>query len=333
MRMNFKTKKVLNKRSTNKFIYPIYGFFRQNFAVLAGFILISVFFTVMSNKFLSFDNIMSVLRQISTNALLAFGMAFVMITGGIDLSVGSMVAIAGTFTVGMCVSGMPIPAAILLSVGLCTLLGAISGIVISKSGMPAFIVTMAMMQMGRGVAYIYTGGQPIHFNNETYNYLGNGYVGVIPFPVIVMIVVLMILNITLSKSRFGKYVYAIGGNREAARFSGVNIFRVEVVVYLISAMLSGIAGVILSARLYSAIPTVGDGFELDAIAATVLGGTSFTGGRGNMIGTMIGVMIIGVITNGLNLLKVPFYYQLILKGLIIVFAVYLDTVKRKRTGT
>lgn len=308
------------------------GFIKKNLAIIIGFAVLCVTISFMTDKFLTVNNILSILRQISTNALLAYGMAYVMITGGIDLSVGSIVAVAGTLSIGFCVSGFPIPVAIAFALFICMLMGFITGFVINKTGMPPFIVTLATMQVGRGIAYIYTGGLPIHLNNDAFNAIGNGYIGLFPIPVLIMILIMLVCAVTLARSRFGKYIYAIGGNREAARFSGVDIFKVEIAVYLISATLSGIAGIVLSARLYSAIPTVGAGFELDAIAATVLGGTSFTGGRGSIGGTMIGVLIIGVINNGLNLLQVPYYYQLILKGLIILLSVYLDTTKRKRMG-
>ena len=190
-----------------------------------------------------------------------------------------------------------------------------------------------MMNIARGIAYIYTGGLPINFNDPLYSFIGNGYIGgFFPVPVFIMLVLMIFNGLLLSKSRFGRHIYAIGGNRNAAQFSGIKIFKAEVLAYVISGLLASVTGIMLSARMYSALPTVGQGFEMDAIAAVVLGGTSFTGGSGSIGGTMIGVLIIGVLNNGMNLLQIPFYYQLLLKGVVIVFAVYLDTMKKRKAG-
>ena len=260
-------------------------------------------------------------------------MTLVMISGGIDLSIGSIVAVSGTFAIGLSVSGLPVIISIFIGIVAGTALGLINGLVIAKTHMPAFIVTLAMMNIARGIAYIYTGGLPINFNDPLYSFIGNGYIGgFFPVPVFIMLVLMIFNGLLLSKSRFGRHIYAIGGNRNAAQFSGIKIFKAEVLAYVISGLLASVTGIMLSARMYSALPTVGQGFEMDAIAAVVLGGTSFTGGSGSIGGTMIGVLIIGVLNNGMNLLQIPFYYQLLLKGVVIVFAVYLDTMKKRKAG-
>ena len=190
-----------------------------------------------------------------------------------------------------------------------------------------------MMNVCNGIAYVYSGGQSTRITDKFFIAIGTGYLfNIIPLPVVYMVILIIVFSFLLSKTKFGTYVYAIGGNRNAAQFSGIKIFKAEVLAYVISGLLASVTGIMLSARMYSALPTVGQGFEMDAIAAVVLGGTSFTGGSGSIGGTMIGVLIIGVLNNGMNLLQIPFYYQLLLKGVVIVFAVYLDTMKKRKAG-
>lgn len=315
-----------NKKTSNTKEFVVY--IKKNMGILIGFVFMCIIFSFLSDRFLSVNNIFNILRQISINAILAFGMTYVILTGGIDLSVGSIVAVTGTVTCGLISKGSSIGTAILVGLIIGAVLGFFNGFVISKTGMPAFIVTLSMMTVARGLAYVYTDGKPIRSLNSKFNFIGNGYVDKIPVPIIIMIIIFIICTMLLNKSKFGRYIYAIGGNREAALFSGINVEKIEMLVYVISGFLSGLSGIILSARMYSGQPTVGQGFELDAIAAVVLGGTSFTGGIGTIGGTIIGALIIGVLNNGLNLIGVPFYYQLILKGLVIVAAVYFDTIKK-----
>ena len=333
MMTNSKSLAENNSRIKDFFRYighSIYSFFKRNMYIFIGLIAICIIVTLLTDKFFTVSNGMNILRQVSTNALLAFGMTLVMISGGIDLSIGSIVAVSGTFAIGLSVSGLPVIISIFIGIVAGTALGLINGLV---THMPAFIVTLAMMNIARGIAYIYTGGLPINFNDPLYSFIGNGYIGgFFPVPVFIMLVLMIFNGLLLSKSRFGRHIYAIGGNRNAAQFSGIKIFKAEVLAYVISGLLASVTGIMLSARMYSALPTVGQGFEMDAIAAVVLGGTSFTGGSGSIGGTMIGVLIIGVLNNGMNLLQIPFYYQLLLKGVVIVFAVYLDTMKKRKAG-
>ncbi len=294
-----------------------------------GFLVLSIVIIILTPNFLTTSNIINVLRQITFNAILAFGLTFVIIMGGIDLSVGSIVAVSGTFVAGLISDGMPLFPAISIGLLIGLFFGLFNGILTSSLRMPPFIVTLATMTIARGVAYIYSKGMPIRTQVPPFNFIGNGYLGFIPFPVIILAVVFLCSYFLLHKTVFGRYVYSIGGNRTAARYAGIKITKIEVTGYVISAVLAALVGIILAARMYSGQPTVGVGFELDAIAAVVLGGTSFSGGVGTMSGSLLGALIIGVMNNGLNLLNVPFYYQLMIKGLVIISAIYFDTIKKK----
>ena len=308
---------------------PIIGFVKENLGIMGGLLIICIVLSFLSPVFLSMDNILSVGRQISTNATIALGMALVIITGGIDLSVGAVVALSGTLTVGLINSGVPLIGAVMIGIGTGVLVGIVDGVIIAKTGMAPFIVTMCSMNIVRGSADIYSGGLPIRCDSEAFAKLGTGYLGVIPLPVIYLVTLILIVALVLSKSKFGTYVYALGGNREAARFSGVPIVSVETAVYVISGFLSGFAGVVLASRMYSGQPSVQSGAEMDAIAACVLGGVSMTGGIGKIGGVIIGTLVIGVIRNGLNRLNINSFWQLNVKGIIVLVAVYLDILKRK----
>lgn len=255
-------------------------------------------------------------------------MSFVILLGGIDLSVGSIVGVVGCLSVTLAVSGMPYLLAMVIGLAVGILFGLVNGICIAKGKLPAFIVTLATMEIGRGVAYILTGGTSCRYSSDLFISIGNGYFGFIPIPVIIMAIIVIICSIVLSKQKFGRHIYGVGGNREAARFSGIKTDRVEILVYTICGLLAGVAGIVMSSRLVGAQPTAGEGYELDAIAAVVLGGTSMTGGVGTVGGTLIGALIIGVLNNGLNLLDVSSYWQRVAKGVIILIAVYLDIMKK-----
>jgi ribose transport system permease protein len=293
-----------------------------------GLILIILILSIISPDFLEITNIFNVLRQISINALLAFGMTFVILTGGIDLSVGSILALSGAVTAAMLADGMGAFMASIIGLVLGTLLGAANGWLVTKGRLAPFIATLATMTIIRGLTQVYTDGKPITFDNDTFGLLGEGYFLEIPIPVLWMFLIFIILYIGLKNTTFGRYVYAIGGNEEAARLSGINTDRIKIMVYSISGFFAAFAGLILTSRLNSAQPTAGMGYELDAIAAVVLGGTSLTGGRGWITGTIIGAMIIGVLDNGLNLLDVSSFYQQVVKGGVILLAVLLDRSKK-----
>lgn len=310
----------------NSFIKMIKG----NSGIIAVLVIISVILSIASPVFLTPDNFLSVLRQVSNNMYLALGMTLVIILGGIDLSVGTCVAMCGTLTAGLMVNqGMPMVAAIAIGLALGTAAGCLNGIIIATFKVPAFIVTMAMMNVAKGIAYIYSGGRSIRVSNQVYTGLGTGKLFGIPLPVVYMVVLIVIFIVLLNKTKFGTYIFAIGGNRESARLSGVPIKKVEIAVFTISGFLAAFAGIVLSARMYSGQPGVGEGYELDAIAACVLGGVSMTGGVGAISGTIFGALVIGIISNGLNLIGLSSFWQLVVKGLIIVLAVIIDTQKGK----
>lgn len=300
----------------------------QKFGPLLGLAVIVIGLSFISRDFLSVTNIFNVLRQISINALLAFGMTFVILTGGIDLSVGSILALSGALSAGMLASGMdPFPA-VLIGLAAGTLMGAANGVLVAKGRMAPFIVTLATMTVYRGMTLVYTEGRPIAYDSDAFSLLGKGYFLEIPVPVLWMLASFLILHFVLKNTTFGRHVYAIGGNEEAAMLSGIRTSRVKVGVYAISGLFASLAGIILTARLNSAQPTAGTTYELDAIAAVVLGGTRLTGGRGWITGTLVGAMIIGVLDNGLNLLNVSSFYQQVVKGGVILLAVFLDRSKK-----
>ena len=308
-------------------------YFKENMGTLIGlFVMCLILSFTTEGVFYSQRNLINVLRQVSSNACLAFGMTFAIITGGIDLSVGSILALSGTLSAGLIVkSGFSVPQAVITAIVIGTCLGLFNGFVIAKTTIPPFIVTLAMMQIARGAAYIYSNGQPIRAMIKEYQIIGTGYIGPIPLPVVYMLVFLVICVILLSKTRFGRHVYAaVGGNDKAAIFSGVNVARTKMLVYTMSGFLAAFTGVVLCARMASGQPTAGQAFEMDAIAATVLGGTSMSGGVGKIGSTFIGVLIIGVLNNGLNLLGLNSFWQQIAKGVVILLAVYVDMLKKRR---
>lgn len=305
------------------------GSFVKRLGPLLGLIILVLFISILNPSFLQYQNILNLLRQVSINALIAFGMTFVILTGGIDLSVGAILALAGALTAGMMVSGLPPFLAIIFGLVIGGLLGAFNGLLVTTGKMAPFIATLGTMTLFRGLTLVYTEGNPITGLGDSFIFqmMGRGYLFGIPFPVIIVIVVLAILYVLLHKTPFGRQTYAIGGNEKAALVSGIKVDRVKVIIYSISGVLSALAGIILTSRLNSAQPTAGDAFELDAIAAVVLGGTSVTGGKGRIIGTLIGVLIIGTLNNGLNLLGVSSFYQQVVKGIVIIIAVLLDRKK------
>lgn len=319
------------KRSIQTIFSGLFLFFRRYKGILLGFVGLSVLLTILSPAFLTSSNIMNVLRQVSTNANLALGMTFAILICGIDLSVGSVLALGGTVAAGLITrSGLPVGFAVLIGVLVGGGLGCFNGVVIAKTKIPPFIVTLAMMQIARGAAYVYTNGMPIRTIDKGFVQLGTGYLGPIPLPVVYTIIFFLILLYVLNNTRFGRHVYALGGNEDAALYAGIKSDRIVIAVYTLTGLLSAFSGVILCARMYSGQPTIGVSFELDAIAAVVLGGTSMAGGIGHLGGTMIGALVMGVLNNGLNLLGINSFWQLIVKGFVILMAVYFDVIKKKR---
>ncbi len=304
-----------------------------DYGIYIAFVLLCLALAVASPVFATPENLFNVALQSSINALLAFGMTFVILTAGIDLSVGSLVAVAGAVGGGLMVSGVAWPVALLAGLIAGTLLGFANGVAVTAFRIPPFIATLAMLSIGRGLTQLYTGGRPFTGLDPTFNQLGQGSVGPIPIPVLVMLVTVGISWLVLRHTVFGRNVYAVGSNPEAARLAGVRVTRVLLGVYTISGFLSALGGLVLTARLSSAQPTAGLGFELDAIAAVVVGGTSLAGGEGSILRTLIGALIIGVLNNGLNLLNVDPFIQPVVKGAVILIAVGLDRLKTRTGGS
>ncbi|VBB05415.1 abc transporter permease [Lucifera butyrica] len=296
-----------------------------------GLMLLCLILTLLSDRFLTVNNCLNVTRQVSLNAIISVGMTLVILTGGIDLSVGSIVALAGSISAGLLTAGQTVAVAVFAGLLVGIVLGLINGLIITKQNVPPFIATMGMMTIARGYTLVYTDGRPISGLADTFRFIGGGYIAGIPVPVIIMALIFLAGYVMLRKTRFGRYVYAIGGNEEATRLSGINTKKVLIWVYGLCGLLSGLSGIILTSRLDSAQPTAGMGFELDAIAAVVLGGTSLSGGVGTIGGTLVGALIIGVLDNGLNLLNVSSFYQQVAKGAVILLAVMLDR-KRAKGG-
>jgi ribose transport system permease protein len=296
----------------------------RRFGIAIAFILLLAILAVLSPPFATASNLLNIARQVSINAILAAGMTFVILTAGIDLSVGSVLAYTGAIMAGVLASNLPLLVGIGAGLAVGALLGLLNGVIITRGKVQPFIATLAMLTMARGATLVYTDGRPITGLPDAFVWLGEGDLGWIPVPVVIMGIVFVVGHLILTQTVLGRYVYAIGGNEEAARLSGVNVIGYKTLVYGISGLLAAVSAIILTARLNSAQPTAGSGYELDAIAAVVLGGTTLAGGEGSVGGTLLGAFIIGVINNGLNLLSVSAFYQQVVKGAVILLAVLLD---------
>lgn len=296
----------------------------RRFGILLAFLLLMVALTFLSDSFLTARNLLNIARQVSINAIIAAGMTFVILTAGIDLSVGSVLAFSGAIIAGLLAAGRPLLLCLGAGLLLGALLGVINGLIVTRGGVQPFIATLAMLTIARGATLVYTDGRPITGLPDAFVWLGAGDIGPIPVPVLIMGAVFLGAYVVLTQTVLGRYVYAIGGNEEAARLSGVNVTFYKTLAYVISGALAAVSGIILTARLNSAQPTAGGGYELDAIAAVVLGGTTLAGGEGSIAGTLLGAFIIGVLNNGLNLLNVSSFYQQVVKGVVILLAVLLD---------
>nr|WP_321443853.1 ABC transporter permease [uncultured Cohaesibacter sp.] len=310
----------------------------QKYGILLALVLVCLVLTFANEYFLTTRNILNVLRQTSINGILAIGMTFVILTRGIDLSVGSVVALAGIVAASMATTsqaaafmGAPYPAAVAFAVGIAVgvVAGAINGIVVSRFSVPAFVTTLGMLSAARGLTLLYADGQPVPALTKGFRFIGRDDILGIPMPVVLFALVFVAAYWVLSSTRFGRRVYAVGGNPHAARVSGINVRRVILSVYVISGGLAGLAGMILAARTGSALTQAGIAYELDAIAAVVIGGTSLLGGVGRVSGTLIGALLIAVVNNGLDLMGVESYYQQVIKGALIVAAVMLDQARQK----
>lgn len=309
-------------------------YFKDNIGIIGALLILCIFLSVFPRTrevFPTSKNLFNVLRQNSTNLYLACGMLMVIILGGIDLSVGSIIALSGCIAAG-CVSRyeLPIFVAVIMGILVGLIVGMFNGAVIALTTIPPFIVTLATMNIAKGLAYVYTGGSPVRVVTKEWQFIGAGYVGPFPTPVIILLFVLIITALILNKTKLGRHIYAVGGNPMAASFSGINTVKVKFLVHTYSGIMAGLAGVVLASRMYSGQPTAGDGAEMDAIAAVVVGGTSMAGGSGKIGGMIIGGLIIGVLNNGLNLLNVNSFWQYVVKGIVILLAVFIDFIRNRK---
>jgi ribose transport system permease protein len=302
----------------------------RQFGTIIGLILLCAFFAILSPYFFTVSNLLNVAQQSAIIAVISVGMTFVIITAGIDLSVGSVLAFAGVTMASALHAGLPVPLAIMIGFATGFGCGLLNGMLISFGKLPPFIATLGMMSIARGAALWYTDGRPISGFDDGFRFLATGEIFHIPVAVIIMIIVYFIAHFVLTKTKLGRYTYAIGGNEEAAILSGINVKLYKNIIYGIAGLLSALGAVLLTARLNSAQPIAGIMYELDAIAATVIGGTSLMGGQGTVIGTLIGALIIGVLRNGLNLLGVSSFIQQIVIGSVIIGAILLDTALKKQ---
>ena len=313
--------------------------FRKNaheYGALIALVLLVVIMSLISPQFSTFSNFLTLLRQASVNGLIAFGMTLVILTGGIDLSVGSTLGLTGALFAGLIVNvGLPIPLAVIVALVFGLLLGLISGFLVGKAKLQPFIATLITLTVYRGFTLIYTNGRPIsnltadeYVGSQFLTFIGRGAILGIPVPVIILFFAFILFYLLLNKSVLGRKIYAVGSNERAAQLSGINTDRVKLFVYSISGLMSTVAALILVSRLNSAQPTLGTGYELDAIAATAIGGTSMTGGRGKISGTLLGILIIAVLSNGMNILGISSYYQDVVKGIVILLAVLVDRLQK-----
>lgn len=301
---------------------------RSILGLLGALIILMIYFTMFAPNFATTGNLIDVLRQMSMIAIISIGMTFVIITGEIDLSVGSLVAassaIFGYFVIILGIT-------MWLAVPLTLIVGMISGFVVAtlrnKYAVPSFITTLGLLSIWRGVAYLVTGGSPITPFPESFSFLGSGTIGPVPISVVIMVVLFGVFYYILNKTTFGRFIYATGSNLKASQLSGIPVNKIKIIVFIITGALTALAGIILSSRLMSSTPTIANGWELDVIAAVIVGGTSLFGGRGSLIGTFLGALFIAVLSNGMVLLGVSPYLQLVVKGSIIVLAVLLTAIQ------
>ncbi len=294
--------------------------------LLLALLAISGLLAVMQPQFVAPANLLNVIRQIAINGILAVGVTFVLLTGGVDLSLGSIVALAGVVAAGSAQSGGMWPLGLGLLAGVLTggVCGAVNGLVITRARVAPFIVTLGMMTAARGLALVVSNGRPVSHLDRTFTSMASTTVLGVPVPVVIFAAVALAAHLFLKNFRLGRYIYAVGGNEHAARASGLSVANIKLLAYTICGLAAGLAGVVLAARITTGQPNAGVGYELDAITAAVIGGTSLAGGVGQIHDTVLGVVLIGVINNGLDLLNVPSYYQLIVKGIIIIAAVCFD---------
>ena len=299
----------------------------KKFSTLIILVVLVVIFSVASPNFLRVNNLLNVLRQVAVIGILTAGMTYVIISGGMDLTVGA--CLSGVALAQLISAGVPVPAAVILTIVLMTVIGIVTGALIVGLNVSAIVITLGMMTVVRGLAYIFSGGLPVYDIPDLIVFLGQGYVAGIPVPVIIMVIIVVIAGLILKYSYFGRYVYAIGGNVEAAKLAGVSVNKITISLYGISAFLASIAGIVLTGRISSGAPASGTGTEMDVVTAVVIGGISVNGGKGSMLGAFLGAVIIGVLSNGLTIMNIGEYYLQVVKGLVLILAVAFDVLANK----
>lgn len=304
----------------------------SQFAMLIALFVLLIFFSVATEGFLSSTNIFNILRQVAVNGIAAVGMTMVIITGGIDISAGSMMGVASVCCATLMVSGVHPVFAVVLVLVLGLMIGLCHGFFVHNVNLPPMITTLATMGILRGITYIISGGLPVYGFPEKFNIIGQGYVGPIPVPVIIMVICFIIGWFILEKTAFGRYVYGVGSNIEASRLSGINVSRVMYGVYGLCGMLSAMAGVVLLSRVNSGQPKAGESYEMDIITAVVLGGVSTSGGEGRIRNVIVGLLLMGVLLNGMVMMNIPDYYQRVVKGCVLLLAISYDKISQKRAN-
>lgn len=305
---------------------------KSNGGIIIGLLIICIILSIMSDSFLNLRNFSNILRQITVNVILACGMTMVIILGGIDLSVGSIIAVSGCLCCGLITNvGMPSVIAIIISILVGSMIGVFNGLVVSKTTIPPFIVTLATMNIGRGFARIYTKSTTILVDDPIFMYIGSGKIfNKIPIHFVYMAIVIVATALILNRTKLGRNIYAVGDNKMAASYSGINSSKVTLIVFIIMGFYAACAGILSSARTFSGQFNVGEGAEMDAISAVVLGGTSMTGGVGHLSGTIIGCIVIGVLNNGMNILGIDSSWQYVVKGVVVLLAVFIDYFKKMK---
>lgn len=300
--------------------------------LLAALIIVIIFLSTQSDVFLTTDNLMNILRQSSVQLIAALGMTVALLAGQVDLSIGSLLAVVGITTVVTYNGSGSVMLAVLSGLVVGVTVGIINGLLVTKARINALIATLGMMAVLRGIGYLSTNARAVQTEGDTLKLLGTGYVGPIPVPVIIAVVMLIIFYYLLNHTTFGRYVYAVGGNEKAARASGLPVVKIQIIVFIIVAVTAAISGLIMTGRLNSFQPTLGTGFELEVIAAVILGGTRLTGGEGSLTGTVLGVFILAVLSNGLVLMDVNSFWQEVIRGSVIILAVIADEFRKNRTN-
>jgi ribose transport system permease protein len=303
--------------------------FIQTYGMLLILLIVAATFSVLSSNFLTSSNLINIFRQVSIVGIIAVGQTLVILTAGIDLSVGSIVGLSGAISASVTMNTGNAFFGIVAGLLTGAVIGLINGVLVSYCKLTPFIVTLATMTGVSGITLVYTNGNPIAISNSVYKFIGQGYIGPIPFPVVLLVLIYVLFFFILRKTVHGHYIYSIGGNEKASILAGIPVRKHKMIVYTVSGLLAGLAAIILSARLSAATPVAGKGYELDAIAAVILGGTSLFGGKGGVGGTLVGVLLLGVLTSGMNLINVSPFYQDVVKGAIVLAAVLLDRMINK----